>query len=57
MRYIYCLALGLNVKIVKMSPELFQLGFSDRVAAQTDLFVKAFVYKNVTPFYDVVMKF
>ena len=42
---------GSKSKIVKMSPELFQLVFfSDMVAAQIDHFVKAFVYENVSPF-------
>ena len=45
-----CLNIGLNLKILKMSPELY----TESVANQTDYFADAFVRENVEYGYGVV---
>ena len=46
---------GLNLKILKMSPELFtQCYNTESVADQTDNFAYAFVRKNISYGYDDV---
>ena len=46
--------MGLNLEILKMSPELFAWLYTERVADQTDHFANAFVRENVAYGYDFV---
>ena len=52
-RFACCLNMGLNLKILQMSPELFTWRFIESVADQTDHFANAFVRENVAYGYDV----
>ena len=49
-----CLNMGLNLKIHKMSPELFAWRYMESAADQTDHFADAFVCNNVAYGYDFV---
>ena len=49
--------MGLNFKILKMSPKLFARRCTESVADQTDHFADAFVRKNVAHGYEVVTTF
>ena len=40
-----CMNMGLKLKILKMSPELFAQRYMERVEDQTDHFANAFVHK------------
>ena len=46
--------MGLNLKILKMSPALFARRYTKSVADQTDHFADDFVRKNVAYGYDFV---
>ena len=48
--------MGLNLKILKMSPALFAWRCTESIADQTDHFANVFVRKNVAYGYDVVMR-
>ena len=54
-RFTCCLNMGLNLKILKMSPPLFARRYNtESVADQTDHFADVFVSENVLNSYDVV---
>ena len=46
--------MGLNLKILLMSPELFTWHYTESVADQPDNFADAFVRENIAYGYDVV---
>ena len=46
--------MGLNLKILKMSPALFAWRYTERIADQTDHFADVFVRENVAYGYDVM---
>ena len=45
--------MGLNLKILKMSPALFAWRYTERIADQTDHFADVFVRENVAYGYEV----
>ena len=53
-RFTCCLNMVFNLKIIKMSPELFARGYTESAVDQTDHFAEAFVRENVASGYDVV---
>ena len=46
--------MGLNLKILKMSPALFAWRYTENIADQTDHFAEVFVRGNIAYGYDVV---
>ena len=46
--------MGLNLKVLKMSPALFACRYMESVADKTDNFADVFVPENVAYAYDVV---
>ena len=46
--------MGLNMKILKMSPELFASHNMEGIAYQTDNSADAFVHENVSFMYDIL---
>ena len=46
--------MGLNLKILKMSPALFYTLYTESVADQTDHFADVFVCENVAYCFDVM---
>ena len=46
--------MGLNLKILKMSPSLFAWRYTERIADQTDHFADVFGRENVAYGYDVM---
>ena len=47
------LNIGLNLKMLKMSPELFGGRYTESIVDQTDHFIEVFVHKNAAYGYDV----
>ena len=48
--------MGLNLKILKMSIELFAWRYTERVADQADHFANAFAHENIVYGYNVATR-